>query len=70
MEMTTPAQQKEAYNISEQVHEAGRIMEQAIVNTDPKAKKALRDAAKILIDSALNRFDESIGAAVLEDDDE
>ena len=62
--------EKEAYSISDQIHEAARIMEQAIINEEPEAKKALRSAARVLIDSALKRFDESIGASVELDDEE
>lgn len=68
-ENITP-QEKEAYSIAEQIHAAGRIMEQAILNADVESKKALRNAAKVLIDTAIKRFDESIGASVMEDDDE
>ncbi|MBO5971364.1 MAG: hypothetical protein J6S14_23060 [Clostridia bacterium] len=68
-ENITP-QEKEAYSIADQIHSAARIMEQAIINEDAESKKALRNAAKVLIDSALKRFDESIGTAILEDDDE
>ena len=68
--MEPTAREQEAYNIADQIHEAGRIMEQAIINEDPEAKKALRKAAKVLIDSALKRFDESIGASVALDDEE
>ena len=62
--------EKEAYNIADQIHEAARIMEQAIINEEPEAKKALRSAARVLIDSALKRFDESIGASVELDDED
>ena len=69
--MNPTAKEKEAYSIADQIHEASRIMEQAIINEEPEAKKALRSAAKVLIDSALKRFDESIGASVaLDEEDE
>ena len=70
MDAVINEKEKEAYNIADQIHEAGRIMEQAIINEDPEAKKALRNAARVLIDSALKRFDESIGASVELDDEE
>lgn len=70
MDVTINAKEKEAYSIADQIHEAGRIMEQAIISEDPEAKKALRNAARVLIDSALKRFDESIGASVELDDEE
>ena len=61
---------KEADSIGEQIHSAGRIMEQAITIDDPASKKALQNAAKVLIDNAMARFDESIGASVADDEDE
>lgn len=70
MDVTINAKEKEAYSIADQIHEAGRIMEQAIISEDSEAKKALRNAARVLIDSALKRFDESIGASVELDDEE
>ena len=51
------------------VSNAGRIMEQAVNQSNPDVKKALRDAARILLQSAIARMDESVGATVsLEDD--
>lgn len=61
---------KEADSIGEQIHSAGRIMEQAITIDDAASKKALQNAAKVLIDNAMARFDESIGASVADDEDE
>ena len=61
---------KEADSIGEQIHSAGRIMEQAITIDDPASKKALQNAAKVLIDNAMARFDESIGSSVADDEDE
>lgn len=61
---------KEADSIGEQIHSAGRIMEQAITIDDPASKKALQNAAKVLIDTAMARFDESIGASIADDDEE
>lgn len=68
--MEPTANEREAYNIADQIHEAARIMEQAIINEEPETKKALRKAAKVLIDNALKRFDESIGASVTLDEED
>ena len=61
---------KEADSIEEQMHDAARLMGQAIRNEDPDSKKALQNAAKVLIDTAMARFDESIGASIADDEDE
>ena len=61
---------KEAESIEEQMHDAARLMGQAIRNEDVASKKALQNAAKVLIDTAMARFDESIGTSIADDEDE
>ena len=61
---------KEAESIEDQMHDAARLMAQAIRNEDADSKKALQSAAKVLIDTAMKRFDESIGASIADDDEE
>ena len=61
---------KEADELEEQIHDAARLIGQAIKNNDAASKKALQNAAKVLIDNAMARFDESIGASVADDEDE
>ena len=56
--------------IAEQIRSAGRIIEQAITIEDVASKKALQNAAKVLIDNAMARFDESIGTSIADDEDE
>lgn len=60
---------REAYELSEIVHSAANIMEQAVKTDDSATKKALRDAAKSLLNNAVARMDESVGASVAEEDD-
>lgn len=61
---------KEAESIEDQMHDAARLMAQAIRNEDADSKKALQSAAKVLIDTAMKRFDESIGTSIADDDEE
>lgn len=61
---------KEAESVEEQMHDAARLMGQAIRNEDVASKKALQNAAKVLIDTAMARFDESIGTSIADDEDE
>lgn len=61
---------KEAESIEDQMHDAARLMGQAIRNEDADSKKALQSAAKVLIDTAMKRFDESIGTSIADDDEE
>lgn len=66
---TVDQKEKEAYKISDQIHEAARLMEHAITNEDKAVKKTLRNAAKELLDNAIKRFDESIDADIEDEDD-
>lgn len=61
---------KEAESIEDQMHDAARLMGQAIRNEDPASKKALQAAAKVLIDTAVKRLDESVGTSIADDEDE
>ena len=60
---------REAMELSEVVHSAANIMEQAVRTEDGATKKALRDAAKALLNNAITRMDESVGASVEEEDE-
>lgn len=64
------AKEKEAMSIEDQIHSAARIMGQAITIDDAESKKALQNAAKVLIETAMKRFDESIGTSIADDEDE
>ncbi len=61
---------KEAYEVGDLIHSAANIVEQAIRMEDPDSKKALQAAAKTLLQKAIDRLDESVGAAVADDEDE
>ena len=61
---------KEAESVEEQMHDAARLMGQAIRNEDVASKKALQNAAKVLIDTAMKRFDESIGTSIADDEED
>ena len=61
---------KEAYEVGDLIHSAANIVEQAIRMEDSDSKKALRDAAKTLLQKAIDRLDESVGTAVADDEDE
>lgn len=62
------AKGREAMELSDVVHSAANIMEQAVRTEDPATKKALRDAAKALLGNAIARMDESVGESVEEDE--
>lgn len=61
---------KEAEEICDLLHNAANIAEQAIKSDDDASKKALQAAAKVLIENASKRLDESIGTSVADSEDE
>lgn len=61
---------KEADEICDLLHNAASIARQAITSDDDASKKALQAAAKVLIENASKRMDESIGASIADDEDE
>ena len=58
--------------VTETIHSAGRIAETAIMSDDPKVKDTLKGSVRILLETALARLDESVGASVADkaDDEE
>lgn len=61
---------KTAEEIEDTLHDAGRIARTAVMSDDISVKKALKDAIKALVDTALARLDESIGTSAADDEDE
>ena len=60
---------KEAFEVGDMIHAASNIVEQAIRMDDPDSKKALQAAAKALLQTAIARMDESVGAAIMDEED-
>lgn len=59
---------KEAFEVSDIIRNAANLVEQAIRNDDPASKKALQSAAKILLNQAIARMDESVAAEIDDED--
>jgi hypothetical protein len=62
--------QQEAWELSDMISSAGRIVETAIKATDEPSRKALRDAAKTILEQAIARLDESVGASDADDEED
>lgn len=59
--------------VTETIHSASRIAETAIMSDDPKVKEALKASVRVLLETAMTKLDESVGASVADaqnDDDE
>lgn len=57
-------------DVTETIHSASRIAETAIMSDDPKVKEALRASARVLLETAMTKMDESVGASVADAEEE
>ena len=62
--------EKTAEEIGDTLHDAARIVRTAVMSDDIAVKKSLREAVKTLVDTAIAKLDESIGASIADDDEE
>ena len=65
--------EKVAREITETIYSAARIAETAIMSDDDKVKDALKASVRVLLETALTKLDESVGASVADaaaDDEE
>jgi len=53
-----------SHEVTETIHSASRIAETAIMSDDPKVKEALKASVRVLLETALTKLDESVGASV------
>ena len=60
---------REAWEVSDMIRSAGGIVETALRAEDDASRKALRDAAKTILEQAIARLDESVGASDAEDEE-
>lgn len=60
---------REAWEVSDMIRSAGTIVETALRAEDEASRKALRDAAKTILQQATARLDESVGATDADEDD-
>lgn len=70
MEPEIPERQKTLRAVVEMIHSAGRVIETAEITEDPAVLKTTQSAARALIDAAMAKMDESIGATIADEDDE
>lgn len=61
---------REAWEVSDMIRSAGGIVETALRAEDDASRKALRDAAKTILEQAIARLDESVGASDADEEDE
>lgn len=61
---------QEAWEVGDMIRSAGGIVETALRAEDEASRKALRDAAKTILQQAIARLDESVGASDADEEDE
>lgn len=57
-------------DVTETIHSASRIAETAIMSDDPKVKEALRASARVLLETAMTKMDESVGASIADTEED
>lgn len=64
--------EKTANEVRHMIHSAADVAEAAIRSEDPEVEKSLKGSAKVLLQAAIKKLDESVGTAVADetDDDE
>lgn len=70
MEPEIPERQKTLRAVVEMIHSAGRVIETAEITEDPAVLKTTQSAARALIDAAMAKMDESIGATLADEDED
>lgn len=61
---------QEAWEVSDMIRSAGNVVENALRAQDDASRKALRDAAKVILQQAIARLDESVGASDTDEEDD
>lgn len=61
---------REAWEVSDMIRSAVGIVETALRAEDEASRKALRDAAKTILQQAIARLDESVGASDADEEDD
>lgn len=64
------ARDQEAWEVSDMIRSAGNVVENALRAQDEASRKALRDAAKVILQQAIARLDESVGASDTDEEDD
>lgn len=64
------AKDQEAWEVSDMIRCAGGVVENALRAQDEASRKALRDAAKTILQQAIDRLDESVGASDADEEDD
>lgn len=64
------ARDREAWEVSDMIRSAGGIVETALRAEDEASRKALRDAAKTILQQAVARLDESVRASGTDEEDD
>jgi len=64
------AKDQEAWEVSDMIRCAGNVVENALRAQDEASRKALRDAAKVILQQAIDRLDESVGASDADEEED
>ena len=70
METVEDPREKTANEIRHMIHSAADVAEMAIRSEDPAVQESMRASARVLLDAATKKLDESVGTAVADEEDD
>ena len=62
--------EKTANEIRHMIHSAAEVAEMAIRSDDPAVQESMRASARVLLETAVKKLDESVGTAVADEEDD
>lgn len=62
--------EKTANEIRHMIHSAADVAEMAIRSEDPAVQESMRASARVLLETATKKLDESVGTAVADEEDD
>lgn len=70
VETVEDPREKTANEIRHMIHSAADVAEMAIRSEDPAVQESMRASARVLLDAATKKLDESVGTAVADEEDD
>ena len=70
METVEDPREKTANEIRHMIHSAADVAEMAIRSEDPAVQESMRASARVLLETATKKLDESVGTAVADEEDD
>lgn len=70
VEQVEDLREKTANEIRHMIHSAADVAEMAIRSEDPAVQESMRASARVLLETATKKLDESVGTAAADEEDD